>query len=62
MASKHYLLDYTLGEIVIEGKTKIVYDLAISKYEAGACVLVNSKDKITCGDGARQNVMEGKGT
>jgi len=50
--------EYTLGDVVIEGKTKIVYDLKDSE---GTCVLVHSKDKITCGDGARQNVMDGKG-
>ncbi|XP_076821545.1 multifunctional protein ADE2-like [Clavelina lepadiformis] len=49
--------DYTLGEKIIEGKTKIVYDLK-SAVE-GQCMVV-SKDIITAGDGAKRNVMEGK--
>lgn len=48
-----------LGDIVIEGKTKIVY--ALPNFESGNHVLMRSKDKITCGDGARQNVLTGKG-
>ena len=51
-------VDMTLGDKVIEGKTKIVY--ALPKFQDGNCVLLQSKDSITCGDGARKNEMEGK--
>jgi len=48
---------YTLGEKVIEGKTKAVY--AINSATKGKCLVV-SKDIITAGDGAKKDVMEGK--
>ncbi|XP_014787618.1 bifunctional phosphoribosylaminoimidazole carboxylase/phosphoribosylaminoimidazole succinocarboxamide synthetase [Octopus bimaculoides] len=48
--------DVTLGDVLIEGKTKIVYDLPSYK----GCVAIKSKDRITCGDGARAHDMEGK--
>ena len=48
---------YTLGEKVIEGKTKAVY--AINSATQGKCLVV-SKDIITAGDGAKKDVMEGK--
>ena len=51
-------LDLKLGKMLIEGKTKIVYDLP--EYEVKNCVLLQSKDKISCGDGARMDNMEGK--
>lgn len=47
-----------LGKVLIEGKTKVVYDLP--EYEVKSCVLLQSKDKISCGDGARMDDMEGK--
>ena len=50
--------DLKLGKVVIEGKTKIVYELP--EYERKSCVLLQSKDKISCGDGARMDVLEGK--
>ena len=47
-----------IGDKIIEGKTKIVYDLASSPIP-GRCIIV-SKDIITAGDGAKKETMEGK--
>jgi len=49
----------SLGGVVIEGKTKVVYRLP--DFASGQFVLMQSKDQITCGDGARKDVIEGKG-
>lgn len=47
---------YKLGKMIIEGKTKVVYDLP---HNAGLCLLQN-KDKITAGDGVKKHDMAGK--
>lgn len=47
---------YKLGNVIIEGKTKAVYDLPNN---AGLCLLLN-KDKITAGDGIKKHDMAGK--
>ncbi|XP_077983789.1 multifunctional protein ADE2-like [Glandiceps talaboti] len=46
--------DITPGKALIEGKTKIVYELPNNQ------VLLQSKDRITAGDGARAHDMKGK--
>ena len=48
---------FTLGELIIEGKTKMVYD--VNSEIPGRCLVV-SKDMITAGNKAKMNVMEGK--
>jgi len=48
--------DLTPGKLLIEGKTKQVFDLP---KVAGACLIV-SKDKITAGDGDRAHDLAGK--
>lgn len=44
-----------LGEVVIEGKTKVVHKIVGSEH-----VLLQSKDRITAGDGDRAHDMKGK--
>ena len=44
-----------VGEKLAEGKTKIIFDYGDGK------VLVENKDSITAGDGAKKNLLEGKG-
>lgn len=48
---------YPLGELLCEGKTKKVYEV---KNNQNLAILV-SKDDITAGDGAKHNVIPGKG-
>jgi len=50
------MADLTPGKVVIEGKTKIIYELP----KLPGKVLVQSKDEITAGDGARRDKLEGK--
>lgn len=50
------MLGYKLGKIVIEGKTKKVYDVDGHPHE----VILVSKDRITAGDGAKAHDLKGK--
>lgn len=56
--NRYFLSDggYKLGKLLIEGKTKQVFDLPD---EPGHCLLLN-KDRITAGDGVKAHDMEGK--
>lgn len=45
-----------MGKSIIEGKTKVVYDLPNNP---GLCLLLN-KDKITAGDGVKKHDLAGK--
>lgn len=47
---------YKLGKLLIEGKTKQVFDLP---EENGLCLIL-SKDRITAGDGVKAHDLVGK--
>ena len=44
------------GKVLNEGKTKVIYEIV---NEPGL-VLISSKDRITAGDGAKSDEMQGK--
>jgi len=50
------MADLTPGKLIIEGKTKQILELP----KLPGCVLVQSKDRITAGDGARAHELAGK--
>lgn len=47
---------YKLGKIIIEGKTKQIYEIPSNPDQ---CILL-SKDRITAGDGVKAHDLEGK--
>lgn len=51
-----YILGENVGEVVTEGKTKIIYH----SLDHPGFVVLQSKDRITAGDGARAHDMKGK--
>lgn len=52
----NYSADLTTGKVIIEGKTKQILELP----KLPGSVLVQSKDRITAGDGARAHDLAGK--
>jgi phosphoribosylaminoimidazole-succinocarboxamide synthase len=54
-AAHRHRLEGTMGPVLAEGKTKIIID------EGNGQVLITSKDDITAGDGARHDLLPGKG-
>jgi phosphoribosylaminoimidazole carboxylase/phosphoribosylaminoimidazole-succinocarboxamide synthase len=56
MATVKQVGDYKLGPLIIEGKTKQVYELPGSP---DLCILLN-KDRITAGDGVKAHDLAGK--
>ncbi|XP_063547748.1 bifunctional phosphoribosylaminoimidazole carboxylase/phosphoribosylaminoimidazole succinocarboxamide synthetase [Cydia strobilella] len=56
MSQPNEVAGYKLGKLIIEGKTKQVFDLP---EDPGYCLLIN-KDRITAGDGVKAHDLEGK--
>lgn len=56
MSAPKEVAGYKLGGLIIEGKTKQVFDLPDVPNQ---CILIN-KDRITAGDGVKAHDMEGK--
>lgn len=52
----NFIQDLKLGKLIIEGKTKKVYEIV---GEPKLCLL-ESKDRITAGDGVKSHALEGK--
>ncbi|KAK2587545.1 hypothetical protein KPH14_003678 [Odynerus spinipes] len=50
------MTDYNLGNVIIEGKTKKVYEIV---NDSKLC-FIQSKDRITAGDGVKSHELEGK--
>lgn len=51
-----YFTEYKLGKLIIEGKTKKVYELLNDE----KLCLLESKDRITAGDGVKSHELDGK--
>lgn len=52
----NFFLGPKLGKLIIEGKTKQVFELA----DDSSLCLLQSKDRITAGDGVKSHELEGK--
>lgn len=50
------MLEYKCGQLIIEGKTKKVYEVL----NDSALCLLQSKDRITAGDGEKSHDLKGK--
>lgn len=58
--AKRLSAKYPLGALMAEGKSKKIYRAEIDEGQ-GDTVIVRSKDDITAGDGAKHDVIPGKG-
>ncbi|XP_071444680.1 bifunctional phosphoribosylaminoimidazole carboxylase/phosphoribosylaminoimidazole succinocarboxamide synthetase isoform X2 [Hetaerina americana] len=58
--SRKDISGHAVGSLVIEGKTKRVWDIPSGDGGSSSFVLIESKDRITAGDGAKAHDLTGK--